>query len=38
MSNFLTRIELHAATREHYEKLHELMRGAGFYTVILGRD
>jgi hypothetical protein len=34
----MTRVELHAATREQYDRLHELMRGAGFHTVIDGTD
>lgn len=36
MSSFTVRIELHGASREDYERLHEKMRTGGFRTTIKG--
>lgn len=38
MANYLTRVELHHASREDYERLHEAMRGDDFGTTIRGDD
>jgi len=38
MSDFMTRIELHGATREQYDRLHVSMRAAGFRTAVFGTD
>jgi hypothetical protein len=38
MSYYVTRVELHYATYEDYEKLHGAMQQAGFSRLIVGDD
>ena len=38
MTSFITRIELHNATYQDYQRLHLEMAGAGFQRVIRGDD
>jgi len=38
MTNFTTRIELHDASDEDYEKLHDAMEADGFSRTIVGSD
>jgi hypothetical protein len=38
MPSFTTRIELHHASREDYETLHQRMRAGGFSTTITGSN
>lgn len=38
MANYLARVELHKATYEDYETLHEAMRQRGFSRVIVAND
>jgi hypothetical protein len=38
MANYLARLELHSATYEDYETLHEAMRRRGFLRTIVGNN
>ena len=38
MSNFTTRVELHRATAEDYERLHDQMARQGFRRTVPGFD
>jgi hypothetical protein len=38
MANYLARVELHKATYEDYEALHEAMRQRGFVRTIVAND
>lgn len=38
MTSFTTRVELHGATGDDYERLHEAMARAGFTRTIAGVD
>jgi hypothetical protein len=38
MATFTTRVELHGATRDDYETLHDAMEGEGFSRKIKGDD
>jgi hypothetical protein len=38
MAQFITRVELHDATWQDYEKLHQAMESENFYRVIKGSD
>jgi len=38
MSNYITRVELHGATYEDYEKLHAAMASAGFTRKVRADD
>ena len=38
MFSYTTRVELHGATREQYNKLHAEMKARGFVNTIKGND
>jgi len=38
MANYIARVELHSATYEDYEELHDYMRQQGFLRMIRGGD
>ncbi|MBA4012641.1 MAG: hypothetical protein C0481_12300 [Phenylobacterium sp.] len=38
MVGFIVRIEMHAASYDEYEALHEAMRDVGFYKYIVSDD
>lgn len=38
MANYTVRIELHDATWDDYQELHEKMADAGYRRTIIGRD
>ncbi len=38
MTNYIARVELHRATEEDYERLHDAMERLGFVRWIIGDD
>ena len=38
MANYLARVELHKATNDDYETLHEAMKKRGFTRIIISND